>query len=577
MEENTILDPEMNVLLAHKESGYNYQERRHSDWTENYTLYRDKVVTNRLTQRQSVNLPIMKQTVKTIFKDIDDMPVIEFENLDNDKQAEVFQNEYWKWTLEKNNAEIKDAVDKKQDILFGRTFDQWQVVDGCIMFTIEDPADILVDRYCDPSDLDTSRFLIHTHIFKPISYLEKNENYDQEKVAELKNWYMSEQGLIKQASNEQMYIDKTQKMVDLGLTDANDPLLGETIVELNMYFVYEKGEDDEEEQLYQYVTADDIKVLMKKPLEEVLGKTKSNYWRNHFNYCSWADDVDRQDFWTDGPADIARTPNKVLNAWVSQLVENRTLRNFGMHYYNSSLEGFQPQTWTPQAWGWYGIPVPQGSSLSEVMQKVDIPDLSESLDEMQYIVEMTEKGTGATPTAQGVQTERQVTLGEVQLALGEAKERIKGMSKFYTHAWKKRAEKFLMLIESAHDKLDAVKIYKKGRNSADIYQREIEPKDWMTESGYRVRIWSQDEKDAQDVKGIEKLSAVRANIPGNSKLEEIFKRKMLEFANLTPDEVNEIMEIEQQKQEALMQAMQQGMMTPDMMNPAQAPQQPQMV
>src|SRR5690606_40920604 len=92
--------------------------------------YRDTVTINRLTQRQSVNIPLMKQTIRTLLKDVDDMPVIEFENLDNDKQAEIFKNEYWKYTVEINNMELQDIVDKRQVFLFGRSFDQWQVIDG---------------------------------------------------------------------------------------------------------------------------------------------------------------------------------------------------------------------------------------------------------------------------------------------------------------------------------------------------------------------------------------------------------------------------------------------------------------
>lgn len=565
-------DPELTRLRLNKESGFNYRERRHEDWTENYTLYRDKVQVNRLTQRQSVNLPLMKQTIRTLFKDVDDMPVIQFQNLDNDKQAQVFQNEYWKWTLEMNNAELQDAVDKKQDFLFGRTFDQWQIVDGRIKFTIQDVQDILVDRYCDPTDLDSARFLIHVHIFEPLSSLKDNEDYDQEAVKRLITWHETEQGLLKSATNEQMMTEKQQKMVDLGLSDALDPVLGETIVELSNHFVYLKEDDDDEEQLYMYVEADDMEILMKKRLEDVIGTTKDHYWRNHFNYNSWADDVDRQDFWTDGIADGVRTPNKVLNAWFSQLVENRTLRNFGMHYYNSSLEGFQPQTFNPVPWGWYGIPVGAGGNINDVIQKVDIPDLSESLDEMEFVVGMIEKSSGATATQQGTQTDRQVTLGEVQLALGEAKERIKGMSKFYTHVWKKRAEKFLKLIEAAPEKLDAVKIYKKGRNTDDMYTREIEPKDWMTKSGYTTRIWSQDEKNTQDTKALEKLNAVMLNMPDNIVLREEYNRKLLEFADLAPEKVAEIMEFEKQKQEMMMQG---GIMNP-MMQPGMPVPQPQL-
>lgn len=566
MDENLLDSPELQMLRFNKESGFNYRKRRQDEWTENYTLYRDRVIVNRLTQRQSVNVPLMKETIRTLLKDVDDMPVLYFENLDNDKEAEVFQNEYWKWTVEKNKMEIKDVIDKKQDFFFGRTFDQMQIVDGMVKFTIIDPEDILVDRYMDPSDIDSARFLIHTHIFVPLSKLELNEEYDQEKVKELKTWYASEQGLIKSKSNMDSLERKNQKLSDLGLEDVENPVLGETYVELSLHFVYRDSEASEdgtahEAQLWLYVEADDMNILLKKPLEKVIGVTKDHYWRTHLPYNTWADDIDLQDFWTDGIADIVRTPNKVANAWYSQMVENRTLKNLSMNYYDSSLEGFNPQTYEPKAWGWYGIPVPQGGKIQDVVQRVDVPDLGDSLEEMNFVMNMVERATGATGTQQGVQEQKQVTLGEIKLALNEAKQRIKGMSKFYTQVWKDRAEKFLKLIEAAPEKLDAVTIYKKGRNSGDIYTRDIEPTDWMTKSGYTTRIWSQDEKDSQDTNELEKLTAIRSIIPNNPKLDEIVQRKALEFADIKPEDVNTIMEIEQQRRDAMA-----AMLTTPMMN-----------
>jgi len=543
-------NPELEMLRLNKESGYNYRERRQADWLENYTLYRDKVTINRLTQRQSVNLPLMKQTVRTLLKDVDDMPVLYFENLDNDKEAEVFQNEYWKWVVEDNKLELQDIVDKRQVFLYGRSFDQWQIVDGKIKMTVQDPQDILISRHANPIDIHTSRFLIHTHIYKPLAELENDPNYDQEAIKRIKQWAASEHGIIKVGTNKEMATEKNKKMEEMGIEDVDSPVLGETYVELCLHFVYHK-EGSEDEQLYLYVEVEDMEILMKKPLEEVIGTTSDNYWRNHFPYNTWADDLERQDFWSDSIGDIIRTPNKVLNSWFSQLVENRTLRNFGMHYYDSTIEGFKPQTFNPVAWGWYGVP----GNPKDVLQKVDIPDLSESLDEMNFLLEMAEKATGATPTQQGVQTERQVTLGEVQLALGEAKERIKGMSKFYTPAWQERGRMFLKLIEAGKDKIDAVKVYKKGRNTNDIYGREIEPNDWMTESGYQTKVWSQDEKDAQDSETLQKLNAAKMFMPNNFKLDEIYKRKLLEFADLNPENINDIMEFESEQQDMLMAGM----------------------
>lgn len=556
MADNIPLEsPELTQLINNKESGYNYRERRHDDWDENYALYRDKVNINRLTQRQSVHLPLMKQTIRTLLKDVDDMPVLYFENLDNDKEAEVFKNSYWEWTSEENNMELQDIVDKKQVFLYGRTFDQMQIIDGKIVMTVQDPMDMLVDRYCDPTNIDSSRFLIHTHIFKPLTYLINNPLYDQAEVQKLVAFYKTAEGLIKASDNLQMLQEKNQKLQDLGVTDVDEPILGETYVEISLHYLWKKDkDDDDEEQIYLYTEADNYALLSKKPLEEVIGVTPDGFWRKHYPYTTWADDIERQDFWSDSVGDIVRTPNKVLDAWFSQMVENRTLRNFGMHYYDSSNESYTPGTFNPIPWGWYPVP----GKPSEVLQKVDIPDLSESLDEISFVIGTVEKATGATATQQGAQTERKITLGEVELALGEAKERIKGMSKFYTHAWKRRGMLFSKLIEAAPGKINAVKIYKKGRNSDDIYNREISPKDYLTESGYRCKVWSKEEKMQQSIQQLEKLNAVKVNMPDNPKLDEIYKRKLVEFIDLSPDEVNEIMNWEKQKREMQAQMMQQG-------------------
>ena len=540
-EEIVLKSPELQMLILNKEGGFNYRERRHDDWRENYTLYRDKVTINRLTQRQSVNLPLMKLSCQTNLKDIDDLPVLYFENLDNDKQAELFKNEYWKLTGEENFFELQDIVDKKQEWLYGRTFDQWQIVNGKVKMTVQDPMDILVDRYCDPHNLHSSRFLIHSHVFVPLSVLEKNKDYDQKAVAELKMWHATEQGLVKNAGNQKSLTAKNEKLADMGLQDVDSPVLGETVVELSLHFVYQ------EEQIYLYVEADDMKILMKKPLEQVIGVTEDHFFRNHFPYNTWAGDLERQDFWSDGRGDVVRTPNRVLNSWFSQLVENRTLRNFGMHYFDSTIEGFSPQTFNAVPWGWYGVP----GKPSEVLQKVDIPDLSESLDEMQFIITMLEKATGATATQQGVQTARQITLGEVQLALGQAQERSKSVSKFYTQVWKDRGLMFIKLLEAGSGKLDATKIYKKGKNTSSLYGREISPKDWMTKSGYRCRVWSQNEKDSHDTDALQKINAAKMVMPDNPKLNEVYQRKLLEFADLTPEETTDIMDFEKKKMEMM--------------------------
>lgn len=108
----------LDTFQTNVQSDFRFRERRHPQWTENYELYRDTVITNRLIQRQSVNVPLMKETVNTRLAGLNDEPDLYFENLDGDKRKELFKNEYWTWTAEQNKLEVCDMIDKKQEEQF---------------------------------------------------------------------------------------------------------------------------------------------------------------------------------------------------------------------------------------------------------------------------------------------------------------------------------------------------------------------------------------------------------------------------------------------------------------------------
>lgn len=556
MSMNSSAENDMEMLRNNKMEGYEWRERRHDDWRENYSLYRDKVFVNRLTQRQSVNLPLMKGTIKTALKDVDDMTMLFYENLDNDEEAEIVLNEYWRITEEINKMELRDIVDKKQAMLMGRTFKMLNIVDGQCDIRVVDPQDILVSRFIDPTQLESSRYLIHTHIFKPLSQLKMSKIYDKQALDHLERFHATEMGVMKASDNQQMLNEKNRRMRDMGVADVDSPVLGETFVELCLHFCYPLGED----QLYMYVEADDEVILMKKPLEEVIGVTSNNFWQKHYPYTTWGEDIDNTDFWSDGLADVVRTPNKVLNSFYSQLIENRTLRNFGMHFYNSNLENgeFFPDTFEAKPWGWYPIPVPSGGRLQDVMQSVQIPDLSESLDEMGFIMQVLERVTGANATRQGMAEGGAITLGAIQFALTEAKEMTQSMGKFYVFEKKELGSKFVKLVEAGADRLTDITAYKKGKDGNKMYGKVIVPKKTVTKSGAHVKVWSQNDKNTQDAKKLEKLHIVRTSMPDNPKVVEVFNRKLLEFSDFTAEEMNAALEYEQKKQ--LM--MQNGTMPP---------------
>jgi hypothetical protein len=536
-------------LDANEQADYDFQKRRHDQWTENYQLYRDTVIINRLTQRQSINVPLIKGTVKTIMANIDEFPDIEFEELNNNKDKEIVLNELWKDFVIKDKLEVKDMVDKKQDLLYGKTWTKFNITDGKIVTEIKEPFDMLVDRYADPADLDGTADHISEHgIFRTLDQLAANPNFDQSAVNRLKVFYGTAQGLIKADEVTQLMQAKNERLENLGVPSMNNPMLGTTVVELKTHYQKIWDEKDQMNHIHVIVIADS-EILMAKPLMEILGV-------DFYPFVTWSDDPERNDHYPDGVADIARNPNKLLNSMISALAENRILRNFGMNFYDATAnENWVPQSLDPMPFGWYPLPGPP----KEVYQKVDIPDMSESLDEMEYVQKIVESATAATAATKGETDQRKVTLGEVELAVSAAKERISSIAKFYMLAQKEKGDKWAKLMNANADKLESVKLYKKS-HKGNYFSKTAKPSDWKSEQGYNCRVVSSAEREKESLETIQKLSAVKAQFPNNPVFGKIYGKKILEFTKLNPDEIKEVLDYEEQNMQ-MMQGQPQAQLT----------------
>jgi hypothetical protein len=550
-------------LDANEKADFAYQERRHSEWTENYQLYRDKVIVNRLTQRQSINVPLIKGVIKTVQALTDEFPDIEFDEQGNDKDKEIAFNELWKNFVASDKMEIKDVIDKKQNFLYGKTWQKFNLVNGRITTEIKEPFDMLVDRFADPSDLESADHISEHGIYRTIAQLEANPNFDKSAVRRLKVFYGSSQGLLKVEETTKLMEAKNERMSVMGVGDIDNPILGQTVVQLKAHYQKVWDLSDTQEHWHVIVKCDN-EILMAKPLLELMNI-------DFLPFVTWSDDPERNDHYPDGIADIARTPNKLLNAMISALAENRIMRNFGMNFYNSSIEGFVPQSYQPTPFGWYGIPVPDGGKIDDVFKAVQIPDMSESLDEMEYVKKMVETAVAANSTIQGeTQQQNKVTLGEVELAVGAAKERISSIAKFYMLAMKEKGDKWAKIMNANADKIDAITLYKKS-HKGNIFSKTVTGKDWKSDTGYECRAVSTAEREKKNLESLSKLNAVKAQFPNNNAMNRIYGEKILQFGDLNSDQVKEVMDEESQN----LQQMSMGMSGISGMAPGMPPGMPQ--
>ena len=348
MEENSstetieITDPEIISLTNMENDAIDYRSRRHADWQENYTLSRDKVIINRLTQRQTVNIPLIKYVLNTLLKEMTDPPQLYFNNADNDQQRELFYNEYWKQMFTDNKLVLKDHVDKKQNAMYGRAYKKINIEGGKVKISLVDTQDMLISRMVDPTDIDSAPDLVECGIWTPLETVLRNKDYDKKEVARLKDSFEQEDdsgGKMEADESFQKASEHYERLRIMGVENTIDPVVGETYIELHQAFRYEYDKDLDERVIFRYVlakTGAGIFKLHKAPLESLIGKTSDNFWRNHYPYTSWASDPEATDWHSDGIVDIIRPINNVLNVWISQLVENRTLQNFSMFFFRNT-------------------------------------------------------------------------------------------------------------------------------------------------------------------------------------------------------------------------------------------------
>jgi hypothetical protein len=525
------LSQEMIRLKAEKTAAIRLQERKHNDWNDNYELFRNKVRTNRLTQRQAVNIPLMKETIKTLLSKIDDPPEIEWRENAGDELKEKYYQEIWNQQFTDNKLELIDILDKKNVLLYGLSTKKLNVGEKGIDMSVLDTFDIAYDPLTSPWDLETARFIVHQNIFKTVREILADDKYTKEGKEELKIWSDSAPGIVQSAVNKEEWEKKMERLQAMGVSssDFNYFAGGDRIVNLTEHFTNVWNVKDMKWEKRVIVYAEDTIELYNETLVDCIGV---DFWP----FVIWCEDPETNDIYPDSVGDLVRTPNKVLNIWFSQLIENRTLKNFQMHWYLPS-QSYTPQTYTPGPG--VMLPAPPGDDINKVIKPVEISGLDDTFAAINAITQIVERGSGATAIEKGQPESGHQTLGEVQILVGKATERTVSMAKFYRMAWTELAYKWDRMMHANAPKY--LKLYKQAR-SGKIYFKPLYKKDWVSEFGYKPIVKSSSEQEADDVKGIQKWMFILNKFPNNPALQSIGQKRMLSIVDLTPEELQQVEE-----------------------------------
>ncbi len=534
---------EMERFLKEKKAATELQERKHTDWNESYELYRNKVKTNRLTQRQAVNIPLMKETVKTLLNRIDDAPEVEWKELGGDEQKELVYQEVWNDSLKRNKTEIVDVLDKKNVLLYGVSTKKLNINEDGVDISVLDVYDVLFDPLMNPWDIESARFIIHRNIFKTVREILADERYSEEGKEDLKMWADSEPGIVSSEDNREQWEKKMERLKSMGVEHGDFPFFagGDRIVNLTEHFTQVWSTKKKAFERRVIVYADDKIALYDETLMDCVGV---DFWPFEF----WTEDPETTDVYPDAVADLVRTPNKVLNVWFSQLIENRTLKNFQMHWFLPG-QNYTPQTYTPGPG--MMLAAPPGEDINKVIKPVEISGLDDTLLAIQQVIQIVERGTGATALEKGQSEQGQQTLGEVNILVGKASERTIGMAKFYRLSWYNTAVKWDKLMQANAPRM--LKLFKIG-SDGKVYTKSVLKSDWKSEAGYQPIVRSTSEQETENLKGIQKFQFVMSQFPDNMALRKIAQKRELEMLDLTSEELKEVEEGEKEAQK--MRAMQ---------------------
>lgn len=562
---DTISNPSEKMLRLRREKkiALEYQERKYQDWDDNYELYRNKVRTNRLTQRQAVNVPLMKETVKTILSKIDDAPTVDWKEKASDEMKEIIYQQVWDDEYKRNKLDWIDVVDKKNVLLYGISTKMLNVGTDGVDISVLDTYDVSYDPMMNPLDIESARFIIRTNVFRTIKQIMSDDRYSEKGKDALRLWLLTDHAVVQSEMNREQWQKRNERLMSMGVdySDLDNFAAGDVVVNLTEHYTRSWNEEKKEYEKRVVVYADDWAELMDEPLKDLIGM-------DEYPFVLWYEDPETADIYPDGIADLVRTPNKVINVWFSQQIENRTLQNFQMHWYDATVQGYKPQTYEPGP----GRMLPAPGDPNKTIKPVSINGLDETMTAIDFVTKIVERGSGAVAIEKGTGESGQQTLGEIEILVGKAMERSVALQKFYRGSWYELAKKWDKMMHA--NSFKPRKLYKMGR-SGKLYEKKVTPKDWRSDAGYEPIVSSSSEQEANSIKNIQKFSFVIAQSPNNTALRKIAQKRQLELLDLSPDELKEIQDFEEMMAQQMQQ--QQLMQQQQAQQQPQAPQQPQAV
>lgn len=459
-----IADKLAGIAVQQIETAARFKEPRLQDIGKNEDLYLGKRRPS-VRGRFNVALPIMEGFVETLMAKIDDPPAVSRKALKEEDSIAVKKIDA-QWEFDKSPTrgrwDQKDRWAKKLAILSGRAIFK--------IFAESDPkykAHLeVVDYYdflCEPqggANLEDHRFLGQMNLFRSKKDLEagfESGIYDGEQVKAL-ILRTDNQGFKR---NEELFKNKFNRMKALGFTPENFDYIGEKLYNLTEWGMIYEGK--RYYLLLDYPTGTWVRC------EELRDVFESDLWQ----FSSWATEEDPFNFWNRAPSDIMRPVALAQQMVFNQLLDANARRVYGQRIYNtkviddpSQLE-FRPE-------GLIGATLMPGQSLRDAVLTMETPEISSSINLIEFLKGFVGRETGVTPSAQGFGEEERV--GILESNLQQVNDRLALIRKSYFQCWADLALRYDWGLWEHLPEGTMVKIIgQDGAEWEEIKRKDLEP------------------------------------------------------------------------------------------------------
>lgn len=476
-----------------------FKQGRIKDWHDTEDQYAGKVKKT-LKSRFNAPLPIMSGFEHTLLSKIDDPPALKYTTDQEAEEKAVKKTQAFYETIstkDDDDWELKDLDGKKQAIKYGRAiYKAFGESDPKFKFTL-DLVDIY-DFYFDPmggADLENHRHCGQDNIFKSkydLIQAAKMGLYERDQVQKI---LTSE---ARTPDNDNIYLNKENRLSSLNLDGVTYKLAGRDLYKFIEGYTVWNGYRFL--VVFNYETGEHIRC---EPLEKVF---ESELWP----FATWAPYRDPFNFLSLAPSDEIRPIAEIMRVLANQELDNRNKINYGMR-------AFDPEMFPEPALLEYRpdglVAVKAGTSkITQIQNGIynfETPQLSGTIDIVNWLDDMLGKKSGVTADAQGASSEDKVGiyLGNIQ----QVADRLGLQNKYYKKCWKAIGRRFLYAVDEHLNEAQAVKMVgEQGVEWDELRKREVST-DW----GIRIE-------------------------GGNSQLQldELKKRAMVDtISGLAPDEL----------------------------------------